>query len=336
MLRLRIFVIVLTALFSFAYAQSLSLITPAEAIHLVEYKLKDLDAGRFKATSVSYDDEKCTVSGTNGAYPLAAVVDARAARVLELKRNGETFYTWEGIKVVGHRGTVKFAPENTIPAFLKAIELGADLLEMDVRETKDSVLVIMHDDKVDRTTNGTGRVAEMTLAEIKALDAGSWFGDDFKGVKVPTFREVLAAIRGKALPDIYFKAGDPARLIAVLEEENLLGKVTLYCGNWDLMQRTLRLAPEGFFLRPTSPGGRQGLPIVLEKFDPQIVNINWHEFSEGVIQDIHVAGKKSFLNAMQRDTDFVRNLMIETLPDYLQSDHLDLLVPELRQRGLHR
>src|SRR5262245_45304267 len=71
--------------------------------------------------------------------------------------------------VVGHRGTRTFAPENTIPSFLKAIELGADLLEMDLRETKDGEVVVIHDSTVNRTTDGRGAVKNLTLAELKRL-----------------------------------------------------------------------------------------------------------------------------------------------------------------------
>ncbi len=315
--------------------QAQSLITPAEAIHLVEYKLEEIHGGRFTAAEVVINGHNCTVAGANGPYRLLAELDARRARVLRITRDGQPFYKWAGVKIVGHRGCVKFTPENTIPAFLKGIELGVDLLEMDVRETKDGELVIMHDEKVDRTTDGKGRVADLTLAEIKSLDAGAWFAPEFRGVQVPTFREVLTAIQGKALPDIDFKSGDPQKLIALLHEFDLLGKVTLYCGDWDLMQATLTLAPAGFMLRPTIPGVK-GLPLVLQKFDPQIVNIDWKEFSEPLVQAVHIAGKKSFLNAMQQDTDYVRRLMINTLPDYLQTDDLDLLAPVLREMGLHK
>ena len=335
MRKIRINFMIAAVLLSIIQVQAQSVITSAEAIHLVEVKLKDVRGGRFKAERVSFSNDQCTVLGANGVYPLKALLDAKAARVLELYRDGRVFYKWEGVKVVGHRGCVKFTPENTIPAFLKGIELGADLSEMDVRETRDGQLVIMHDEKVDRTTNGTGKVADLTLAEIKSLDAGAWFAPEFKGVPVPTFREVLTAIHGKALPDIDFKSGDPKKLIAILKEFDLLGKLTLYCGDWDLMQATLSLAPNGFMLRPTVPGVK-GLPIVLQKFDPQIVNIDWKEFSAALGQADHVAGKKSFLNAMQQDTDYIRRLMMNTLPDYLQSDDLDLLIPMLRKKGWHK
>lgn len=310
-------------------------LSPAEAIHLVEYQLKRLNAGAFQASEVSHQDSLCIVKGDNWGQSLYATIDAARARVLELRRNNSVFYRWPGIQVVGHRGTVKFAPENTIPAIKAAIDLGVDLIEIDIRETKDGELVLMHDETVNRTTNGSGNLSDMTLDEVKQLDAGSWFSDKFTGTRVPTLREALAAMRGKALPDLDFKAGTPRHLIEIVEEEELLGKVTLYCGDWDLLQRTQALAPDGFLLRPTVPGGKPGLPIVLDRFDPAVVNINWEQFSEPLVREVHLAGKRSFLNTMQKDTEFTMQLMLQTLPDYLQSDHIEILLPMLREHGLH-
>lgn len=101
--------------------------------------------------------------------------------------------------VIAHRGGGGLAPENTIEAFRKSADLGADVLELDVHETADGSLVVMHDDKVDRTTNGTGDVSRMALNQVQTLDAGYKFTKDGgitfpfrgKGVKVPTLEEVL-------------------------------------------------------------------------------------------------------------------------------------------------
>jgi glycerophosphoryl diester phosphodiesterase len=90
-----------------------------------------------------------------------------------------------------HRGASASAPENTLPAFAKALRAGARILEMDVRFTADGQPVLMHDATVDRTTNGTGPVAALTLAQVKGLDAGRWFGKRFRHTRVPTLREVL-------------------------------------------------------------------------------------------------------------------------------------------------
>lgn len=94
-------------------------------------------------------------------------------------------------RVIGHRGAAATAPENTLASIREAKEQGATWVEFDVKLTADGVPILMHDDRVDRTTSGRGKVAQRTLAEIKALDAGGWFGPKFRGERVPTFEETL-------------------------------------------------------------------------------------------------------------------------------------------------
>lgn len=93
-----------------------------------------------------------------------------------------------------HRGDRKNFPENTLPAFRAAVAMGLDAIETDVRRTKDGHLVLIHDREVDRTTNGTGRVDERTLAELRALDAGFWKGEEFRGTPIPTVEEFLELV----------------------------------------------------------------------------------------------------------------------------------------------
>ncbi|HRI87232.1 MAG TPA: glycerophosphodiester phosphodiesterase family protein [Candidatus Hydrogenedentes bacterium] len=95
------------------------------------------------------------------------------------------------IDVIGHRGASAYAPENTMASFIKAKEMGADWFELDVRLSKDGEVVVMHDETVDRTTNGSGYVRDMTLHELKQLDAGSWKGEEFTGERVPTLAQCL-------------------------------------------------------------------------------------------------------------------------------------------------
>lgn len=96
------------------------------------------------------------------------------------------------VRVIAHRGASSDAPENTMAAFERALELGADGFEFDVQLTSDGHPVVVHDTMLDRTTNGTGPVFHASLAEVRSLDAGSWFGPDFAGERVPTLEEVLA------------------------------------------------------------------------------------------------------------------------------------------------
>src|SRR5262245_19840849 len=102
--------------------------------------------------------------------------------------------------VIAHRGDSAHFPENTIPSFDRAVELGADAIEFDLRVSRDGEVVIIHDPTVDRTTNGTGPVSSLTLAELRALDAGARFTTDGgksipfrgRGLTIPTFDEMLA------------------------------------------------------------------------------------------------------------------------------------------------
>jgi len=109
--------------------------------------------------------------------------------------------------VVAHRGASAYAPENTLEAFDLACTLGAEVIELDVHLTGDGEVVVMHDERVDRTTDGLGEIASTTLAEIRALDAGAWFGEQFQGVRVPTLADVLERFAGRVLIDIELKAG---------------------------------------------------------------------------------------------------------------------------------
>ncbi len=101
----------------------------------------------------------------------------------------------KNIFVAAHRGWKTKYPENTVPAFRAAMELGVDQLECDVRVTLDGELVVIHDATVDRTTNGKGRVCEKTFAEIRTLDAGSYMGEEFRGTQIPTFREFMELVK---------------------------------------------------------------------------------------------------------------------------------------------
>src|SRR5256712_11990174 len=93
--------------------------------------------------------------------------------------------------VIGHRGASGHAPENTLAAFGKAVSLGAAFIETDLQLSRDAHFVAIHDATVNRTTNGKGTVHDLTLAELRQLDAGSWFGSEFAGERIPTLEEIL-------------------------------------------------------------------------------------------------------------------------------------------------
>lgn len=109
---------------------------------------------------------------------------------------------------VAHRGASRYAPENTLAAFRRALEDGAPAVECDVRRTGDGHLVVIHDPTVDRTTDGRGAVGSLPLEALRRLDAGRWFGPEWAGERVPLFDEVLELGRGRALIKVEIK-NDP-------------------------------------------------------------------------------------------------------------------------------
>lgn len=112
-------------------------------------------------------------------------------------------------RLIAHRGASLVAPENTLAAFRAALHGGARAVELDVHPTRDGELVVMHDDRVDRTTDGSGALRDLTLAEVRGLDAGSWFSPAYRGEPVPTLAEVLELTRGRAETFIEVKANAP-------------------------------------------------------------------------------------------------------------------------------
>ena len=150
--------------------------------------------------------------------------------------NWMTNLTGERFTTIAHRGASGYAPEHTFHAYDKSHnELGASYIELDLQRTKDGQLVAMHDETVDRTTNGTGRVEDYTLAQLKQLDAGSWFNNahpeyakpEYKNAKVPTLDEILSRYGTKANyyietknPNVY--PGMEEQLLETLKKHHML------------------------------------------------------------------------------------------------------------------
>jgi len=127
-------------------------------------------------------------------------------------------------EVIGHMGSVADRPGNTLVGLRRAIEAKAHVAEVDVRRTKDAELVCLHDEAVDRTTDGKGKVANLTLAEVRKLDAGIKFDAKFRGERVPTFREVLEAAKGRIAVMIDVKEMEAAYLLQIVEEVKRFGE----------------------------------------------------------------------------------------------------------------
>jgi glycerophosphoryl diester phosphodiesterase len=134
--------------------------------------------------------------------------------------------------VCAHRGASDTHPENTITAFREAIRLGAQMIEFDVATTSDGKLVLMHDHTIDRTTNGTGRVEEWQLSDLKKLDAGSWKNSRFEGEQIPTLSEALNMMPNNIWLNVHLKSGIglAEKTVRLIASKNRLHQAFLACG----------------------------------------------------------------------------------------------------------
>ncbi|MDQ0814825.1 glycerophosphoryl diester phosphodiesterase [Streptomyces sp. B3I7] len=152
---------------------------------------------------------------------------------------------------IGHRGVMGIEPENTLRSFVAAERAGLDLIELDLHLSKDGALVVMHDAEVDRTTDGAGPIAEKTLAELRALDAG-------RGERVPTFEEVLDAVRSPLQAEIKDVAAARA-LAEVMRRRDLVTRVEVISFHDEALAEIARLVPG---VRTALVASRYGLDVV--------------------------------------------------------------------------
>ena len=152
--------------------------------------------------------------------------------------------------IIAHRGASGSAPENTIPAIIKAISDGANYIEIDVHQTLDEKIVVIHDYSVDRTTAHEGEIKNLTYSEIEKMEAGKWFSDKFEGTKIPLLEEVLNIIPDSVKLIIEVKGdssvypGIENNIVDILRRSNLKNRIILKSFDEDVLAKFKLLAPE--------------------------------------------------------------------------------------------
>ncbi|MFH1765632.1 MAG: glycerophosphodiester phosphodiesterase [Gemmatimonadota bacterium] len=238
------------------------------------------------------------------------------------------------------------APENTLVAFQNAVhEWGADMLEMDVRSTQDGGVVVIHDETVDRTTDGTGPVEDLTLGRIRELDAGHHFRDpegnhSFRGagVTIPTFEEVLEALPGvrlnveakdvrsaPALVEIILRHEAQDRVLVAAEWERNRRAVTGYPGPWGASRQDLIT----FFFLIHTPLGRFHTPNCDALQIPE-THHGIRVLSRRFLREAHARNLPIHVWTVNDPQDMVR--LLEMGVDGIQTDRPDLLAPILMER----
>lgn len=177
------------------------------------------------------------------------ILSASPARVQADSVFGALRSPGQAALIAGHRGDRSVAPENTLPALQGALDSTLDFVETDVQLTADGVPVLIHDETVDRTTNGTGAVADLTFSQLRALDAGSWYGPRFAGVVVPSLDEFLAifaASEKQALLELkgFFTEDEVRLVVGKVAASGATHRITFASFDFTTLMNLHSVAPE--------------------------------------------------------------------------------------------
>ena len=237
--------------------------------------------------------------------------------------------------VIAHRGASRTAPENTLSAMKKAIEFGADYAECDVFQTKDGEIVLFHDEEMERTTGKEGMIWDYTLAELKVLEVGSWFKEEFRGEPIPTLREVIQLVKGRIKLNIEVKVSgsDPdiaQKVVNIIRSENIAKDCMVTSFEKPVIEKVKEIAPElitGF--------------IFDEEYPPDIFEGNWEYVcckrnivDEEFVQKAKQKGKKIFVWTVNYPAEMKK--LIDLGVDGIITDVPNLLKEILAQSSLVR
>jgi glycerophosphoryl diester phosphodiesterase len=212
-------------------------------------------------------------------------------------------------KITAHRGTSVDAPENTLESFSKAIDDMSDYIELDVQLTKDGAVVVMHDKNAYRTTGVDKNISDMTLEEVKQLDAGSYFGEEFAGEQVPTLREVLELVNGRVALNIELKSTSAnldkltQKVVELIHEYDIVEKCVITSLDYYALKYTKRYDEKiqtGYILSVA-----YGDFYNMESVDFFSVNASF--LSKRTVDAIHNAGKQVYAWTVNNDTS-IKNL----------------------------
>ncbi|MBX3421650.1 MAG: glycerophosphodiester phosphodiesterase family protein [Pirellulaceae bacterium] len=248
----------------------------------------------------------------------------------------ETNHPWKAprqgdVYVIAHRGVHVGIPENTIPAYARAIELGADFVEIDLRTTRDGQIVSIHNQTVDAyTDDAQGKVSDFTLAELKAMDIGSRVGPQWADTRIPTLDEIIALCKGKIGLYVDLKAASVEEVATKLRAAGMTGNSVWYAWVGQL-QKLKETCPE--CLPMPDPGNVRGLPRLIEMLQPKVVASSMKHLDPIMVDLCHQAGALLFVD----DTgpkDWQQ--MLEWGVDGIQTDEPQELIALLKARATNK
>tara|TARA_R110002050_G_scaffold350_11_gene2408 strand:- start:14076 stop:14951 length:876 start_codon:yes stop_codon:yes gene_type:complete len=249
----------------------------------------------------------------------------------------------EQVLVAAHRATNPNYPENSLAAIEESIRIGVDIVEIDIRKSKDGELVIMHDKTIDRTTNGTGKVDDFTLAELKELRLK--FGNDITEEQVPTFEEVLQLTKGKILLDVDFKLEGEAAVrqtFKLIEKYGMADQILFFLYDYpettqyQELNKDIKIMPRAY--------SRKDIRAIKKLEDISIIHIDESYYKNGIMRRTIKSGYRVWINALgkydamerQRKDSGFDALLTRKYVNVIQTDLPEELLTYLRSKNLHR
>jgi glycerophosphoryl diester phosphodiesterase len=229
------------------------------------------------------------------------------------------------IELVCHKGANKVAPENTYAAAQQCIDWGAGTVEIDVWTSRDGELVLIHDDTVDRTTNGFGHVMALTAAELARLDAGRWFSPAFAGERIPVLSEFLEWIKGRARLFLDVKFAHPQQLLDLLAKTRMHDECFIWSGSDAWLELLHGLDPSmALKINVSTP---KDVVTAHKTFGARIVEVSLDAMSNELVETCRERGIKTMIYEKEPAAfpDIIRRQ-----PDMVNLDHADLFLQAIK------
>ncbi|MCY1723186.1 glycerophosphodiester phosphodiesterase family protein [Prolixibacteraceae bacterium Z1-6] len=287
----------------------INLIVTVLLLHCQEALFAQKVVAEFKSTKVV--DSASGVNNNEGNLPKA--------------NNG-------GIYVVAHRGAHIGIPENSLPAFRKAIDLGCDFVEIDARKTKDGKIVSVHNSAIDVYVTGkTGKVSDYTLAELKEMCIGEKLGTEWKGTRIPTFEEILDLCKGEI--GIYLDLKEPLvpELLEIIRKYEMESDIIWYipASHMDVIKQLKKMCPECFPM--PDPGPEKNIQNVVEQIHPRVMASDMGQLKESFVKTAHSYNVKVIVDEKQ-GTPAEWEKIIKWGTDGIQTDDPEALINYLKTK----
>lgn len=256
-------------------------------------------------------------------------------KILDKFHDANSKYVMVAAHRAGHNGYV----ENSIPAIKHALEIGVDIIELDVKVTKDSVVVLNHDGKIDRTTNGTGDPEEFTWEELQKFRLKMPDGS-LTDERLATFEEALNLAKGKAIIDIDIKTSNLKPIVDIIKKTKTANQVFFFDNDYNALKEVLTMLPEAL-LMPRAYDYNMA-DSALKMFTPEVVHIDESFYTLELTSLIQNKNARIWINALGEQDDFIRKNesekalvnLLKNGANIIQTDEPELLIKILNSKEL--